>query len=330
MVESQIIPAGTKTLDEHVSVIIECKERVKLAIFDYVDAIQSAHKDLEHNVFQSDLSKRLNMSPSTLSRWLKISQSTLIASNKDSVPPVFSSLYELTILESIYHQEYGDVDGTKKLQTLFNRNSITERSEHSDIKHFLQDIKSRRLMTKKGKKQTRIISLRGGSGYDTPSNPTTLSELIDTNSLFRTIVIIPPSELLSKWGDDGMFYDDVYNDFPISDLRGMSLDTPINCFVIVKSSRIDVAIKLLISSGFSYRNVYLPNQPLPFHSKNNDDEVIVFGQRGRSKSPSNIQISSTSPLLSSIELGEQLGSGPNILLFESVEREGWTCLTDPI
>ena len=198
MVESQIIPAGTKTLDEHVSVIIECKERVKLAIFDYVDAIQSAHKDLEHNVFQSDLSKRLNMSPSTLSRWLKIGQSTLIASNKDSVPPVFSSLYELTILESTYHKEYGDVDGTKKLQTLFNRNSITERSEHSDIKHFLQDIKSRRLMTKKGKKQTRIISLRGGSGYDTPSNPTTLSELIDTNSLFRTIVIIPPSELLSK------------------------------------------------------------------------------------------------------------------------------------
>jgi len=47
MVESQIIPAGTKTLDEHVSVIIGCKERVKLAIFDYVDAIQSAHKDLE-------------------------------------------------------------------------------------------------------------------------------------------------------------------------------------------------------------------------------------------------------------------------------------------
>lgn len=326
-----VIPAGSLSIDEHINRINDCRDRVKTATFEFVYAIKAAHDELGNDVFQSDVSQRLGISPSTLSRWLQIGESQIIKSNIDSVPPVFSSLYEITLLETKYVQKFGEKDGLKKLQSLFNRKSISTKSEQTDIKSLLIDIKTEILLEKKLSKQSRVIELNDAEGYVSNSEANTLKELIDKGNLFRTFVIIPPSELLTKWGDDGVFADDIHNQFPIAELRGMSSLEVINCLICVRSKQIDTAIKILYSCGFNYRDIFIPQENLLTngYKKIKDELIIVHGQRGMGSS-SDMNSTSTGSLDSILELAEEVGSGPYLLVFNKANNANWTSLENPL
>lgn len=331
MVNNLVIPAGSLSLDEHINRINDCRDRVKTATFEFVDAIKSAHDELGNDVFQLDVSQRLGISPSTLSRWLKIGNSQIIKSNINSVPPVFSSLYEITLLESKYVQKFGEKDGLKKLQSLFNRKSISTKSEQTDIKSLLEDIQTEILLEKKLSKQSRVIELNNAEGYVSNVEAKNLKELIQNGNLFRTFLIIPPNELLTKWGDDGVFADDIHNQFPIAELRGMSSLEVINCLICVRSKQIDTAIKILYSCGFNYRDIFIPNENLLIngYKKIKDELIIVHGQRGMGSS-SNINSTSSGSLDSILELAEEIGSGPYLLVFNKANKANWTSLENPL
>ncbi len=328
---SELIVIDDNLIDKHLSIINDCRNRVKTATFEFVYAIKSAYDELGSDVFQFELSQRLGISPSTLSRWLQIGNSQIIKSNIDSVPPVFSSLYEITLLESKYVQKFGEKDGLKKLQSLFNRKSISIKSEQTDIKSLLEDIQTEILLEKKLSKQSRVIELNNAEGYISEVEAKDLKELIQKGNLFRTFVIIPPTDLLTKWGDDGVFADDIHNQFPIADLRGMSSLEVINCLICVRSKQIDIAIKILYSCGFNFRDIFIPKENVlnNGYKQIKDELIIVHGQRGMGSS-SIINSTSSGSLNSIIELAEEIGSGPYLLLFNKANKENWSSLENPI
>ena len=325
-INTQVLP-----IDYHVNRINDCRNNIKTATFEFMNAIKLAHDELGDNCFQAELSQRIGMSPSTLSRWLQISKSKLIQSNTDSVPPVFSSLYEICLLESKYYEKYGSDDGLDKLQALINRKSISAKSEQNDIKKLLTNIKDLVILTKKISKQERVIELRNTDYIDMNETQTSINELIESKSLFKSFVVFPPSDLLTKWGDDGVFYEEIHKSFPIANLRAMSSIESVNCLVCVPSKRLDVAIKILISCGFNYRDIFISNSDKRSkgYSRTNDDLVIVHGQRGMGSNSIDIKTKSTD-LDSVLQIAETIGNGPSLLLFNKTQREGWTCLSNPL
>ena len=235
------------------------------------------------------------------------------------------------MLESKYYEKYGENEGFDKLQALINRKSISEKSEQNDIKKLLTNIKDLVTLSKKISKQERIIELTNTDYIDMSEPQTSINELIKNKSLFKSFVIYPPSDLLTEWGEDGFFMDQIHKVFPIAKLRSMSLQEPVNCLICVPSKRLDVAIKILISCGFNYRDIFVSNNDKKSkgYSRTNDDLVIVHGQRGMGLNSIDIKTKSTD-LDSVLQIAETIGNGPSLLLFNKTQREGWICLSNPL
>jgi hypothetical protein len=325
-IETNVLP-----IDYHANRINDCRNNIKTATFEFMNAIKLAHDELGDNCFQVELSQRIGMSPSTLSRWLQISKSKLIKSNTDSVPPIFSSLYEICLLESKYYEKYGEDEGFDKLQALINRKSISEKSEQNDIKKLLTNIKDLVTLSKKISKQNRVIELSSTDYIDINEPDISINSLIDKKSLFKSFVVFPPSDLLTQWGEDGFFMDNIHKAFPIAKLRTMSSTDSVNCFVCIPSKRLNVGIKILISCGFNYRDIFVSNDDKRSkgYSRTNDDLIIVHGQRGVGSNSLDITTKSTD-LDSILQIAETMGSGPSLLLFNKTQRKGWTCLSNPL
>jgi len=321
----------TVLLDYHVSHINDCRNNIKTATFEFVKAIRLAYDELGDDCFQVELSQKIGMSPSTLSRWLQISKSKLIQINQDSVPTTFSSLYEICLLESKYIEKYGEDEGEDKLQSLISRKSISSKSEQDDIKKLLTNIKDLISLNKKVSKQTRVAELSSADYIDISDPITSIGDLVKSNSLFKSFVLFPPSDLLTKWNEDGVFYEDIHKALPIADLRSMSSVDPVNCLICVPSKRLDVAIKILLSCGFNYRDVFVSNnnKKSKGYSRTNEDLIIVHGQRGMGSNGLEILTKSTE-LDSVLSIAELLGSGPSLLLFNKTKKEGWTCISNPL
>lgn len=325
----EILVASSMSVDEHVQIINDCRNHVRTATFEFIHAVKKAYDELGQDVFQNELARKIGMSNSTLSRWLSIGSSEIIQRNSDSVPPVFSSLFEITLLEKEYLKVY-EGKGLKKLQTLFNRKSIATDSEQKDIKQLVDNVRAEKRAIKGAIRESLIISHQGGTGYEHSDNsPSNLADLITTGALFKTIIIIPPSDQLTKWNDPGLFANDLYEQFPIADLRGMTTGGAINCFISVKTSRIDVAIKVLTANGFSYRDIFVPQQPRTGFDRIKEQNVVVYGQRGSERLP-DFKPTLATDTQSIIDLAEQLGKEPNLLLFANVNSEKWVCLPQPI
>ena len=328
-VKGELIPKGHLTLQEHVKVITEKQLRVKEAVWDYIQSIRVAFDQLGSDVFDSELAKELGMTSSTLNRWKSISLSEVVVENRDQLPPVFSSLYQVTLLEKQYKDFYGPSRGVKKIQSLINRRSINPNTETKDITFFVDQVKRERLDQKRLEKEQYLLDQQGSVGYEVGEKYSSIQEMVEQGVKVRTIVVSPPQDLLTKWSDMGFSSSDIDEEFPVSELRGRSEVQSINYFVVVPNSRVDVGLKILRSGGFSFRQIFYPNHEGYGFSGERSQPVVVYGQRGMGGSVRNVSSTDTS-LEGVCQIAEQIGEGPFLVLFGENEREGWLSVTDPI
>jgi transcriptional regulator with XRE-family HTH domain len=158
---SELIDLGSNkmSLDEHVAHIQDALGRAKLAIFEVAGAIRAARDELGDEIVNSELADRLGMSKGTLSKWLRIASSDFILSNQNAVPSTFTSLYNLTQLESQYQQAYSS-DAENRLLRLIEQGKITPASEIEEIKSLLDQIKARLKDKARKEREDAITSLR--------------------------------------------------------------------------------------------------------------------------------------------------------------------------
>ena len=316
--DQQVLTHNMLSLEEHVTLIQGHQQRIKEAIFDFVAAISNAFDQLGGDVFDRELAKELGMSASTLNRWKSIGSSRVIAENADAVPPVFSSLYEITLLEKMYVDEKGETQGLKEVQKLINRGSISSATETKDIRFFVDRLKKDRLDRKRQTKEQMLLEHGDSVGYGASQQYSNLSQAVEAGLKVRTIVMAPPTELLTRWGDPAFLKSDIQAEFPVSELRGKSEAEFITCLIQVPNVRIDVGIKLLNASGFNYRRTF-------FHISNTTKgDVILLGQRGMGGAITEIQETDLA------SVAEHIGSGPFMMLFDRCNRDGWMSIEDPV
>lgn len=317
-VDQEVLRPNVLSLSEHVDIIKGHQQRIKDAIFDFVSSVSIAFDQLGPDIFERDLAKELGMSASTLNRWKSIGSSQIISENSDSIPPVFSSLYEISQLEKLYVKEKGDTQGRQEVQKLINRGSISQTTETKDIRFFRKNLKREVLDEKKRLKEETLLNHSGQIGYTTEKVFSHLEDCIDSGLKVRTIVLSPPNSFLTRWGDPGVLRSDINAEFPLAELRGKSESQSITCLLNVPNQRIDVAIKILNATGFNYRRTFF--HLLEFEKGN----VVVYGQRG-----SGGKVYDDEPK-TLIELAEQIGHKPFISLFDWCDREDWISIPEPI
>ena len=320
-----LVPANHLTIDEHVDRIRGALDRARTAVFDLVGAIKDAHDQLGKDVFQSQLAERLGMNPSTLSRWLQIGNSQFLMSQQERLPSTFSSLYDLTRLEKVYVDQYGPTEAERRLAKLLEDGKVKPTSEQSEIQALLKSIDDRIKKKKKKEREERINSL-AERGEIEVSNHATLPDLLKQGGIFRTFVAVPPKELLSKWGDDGVLENDIAEQFPLLDLRAPSVSETVTCLLSVPANQVDAGLKMLSAFGFSYRDMFIPSHEGSGLSLLKSEKIVLRGERGGGKNLTETKIASLK-LDSLLDFAESVGAAPNLLVFDTTERAGWTCLT---
>lgn len=321
---NEIIPPNQLTLEEHISKIRDCLERTRQSIFDTVISIKECREQLGEEVFQKDVSKMLGMSPSTLNRWISIGNSEFILGHQRDLPHTFSSLYNITQLEKKY-LEYYPKDGYQRLEKLIDKGDITLTSQQSDIGDILKKIEDKIKLRTKKQREKKILGLSDGL-TEVETKTTSIDELISENKKFRSFVINLPTELIQRWGDDGISELDVMSEFPLHDLRTPSISEVVSCLLVIPMNKIDVGIKVLNSFGFTYRDTFIPTQTSSNLQRFTNEKVIVRGERGFSGNPPSNEIlsSKTKDVVSWV--GNHLPS-PFCLVFDETDKDGWVCLT---
>lgn len=324
MADVEVIPANQLTIDQHVDRIRNAFDRARSAIFDLVETIKTAHDQLGRDVFQSELAERLGMSPSTLSRWLQIGNSSFLIAQQTRLPSTFSSLYDLTRLEKIYIDQYGPAEAQRRLVKLLEDGKVTPTSEQTDIQALLKSIDDRLKKKAKKEREQRVISLAGREEIPT-SSKVRLTDLLDQGAVFRTFVAVPPRELLSQWGDDGVLAMDIADQFPAANLRAPSMSEVVTCFISVSANQVQAGLKMLEAFGFTYRDMFVSKGGGDGLTLIKSEAIILRGERGIGKTPSMTTIASDK-LDDLLSFAEVAGAGPHLLLFETTERTVWTCL----
>ena len=324
MADIEVIPANQLTIDQHVERIRSALDRARSAIFDLVDTIKAAHDQLGCDVFQSELAERLGMSASTLSRWLQIGNSQFLIAQQARLPSTFSSLYDLTRLEKIYVEQYGPTEAERRLVKLLEDGKVSPTSERSDIQVLLKSIDDRLKKKAKKEREQRIIDLAGRNELPA-SDKVSLSDLLEQGSIFRTFVAVPPRELLSKWGDDGILEIDIADQFPVANLRAPSMSEVVTCFISVPANQVEAGLKILGAFGFTYRDMFIPNIKGDGLTLIKSETITLRGERGIGKTPPLTSMAS-SGLDDLLSFAEEAGAGPHLLLFDTTERTSWTCL----
>ena len=324
MADVEVIPANHLTIDQHVDRIRLAFDRARSAVFELVDAIKVAHDQLGGEVFQKELAERLGMSASTLSRWLQIGSSQFLIAQQARLPSTFSSLYDLTRLEKVYVEQYGPTEAERRLIKLLEEGKVSPTSEQSEIQALLKSIDDRLKKKAKKAREQKINSLTGRDEVGT-SDKVTQTALLEQRAIFRTFVAVPPRELLSKWGDDGILEIDIAEQFPVANLRAPSMSETVTCFIAVPANQVGAGLKILGAFGFSYRDMFVPNIAGSGLSLIKSETIILRGERGGGKTAPSVEMASAE-LDDLLSFAEVAGAGPHLLLFDTTERTVWTCL----
>jgi hypothetical protein len=312
------------TLDEHVKRLLTAQTKMREGLWEFIDALKEAQDQLPPNTFQNELGIRLGMKKSVLSKWIAISDSIYLLSKRDQLPPRFSSLYILTLIEKKYLHQYGD-QCSKILDRLIENDQITPQTERSGLEEILQEITQRIRKDDQSKRQEAILSLSGGNLSSGQLNQT-LEDHIQNKSRFRSFVVIPPKILMQKWSDGGYFSSDIADEFPLHELRAPSMAETLSCLIRVKMKDIETGIKLINAWGFSYRDVVVPPTSSDHCAILNDVDVLVRGERGQSKRLMN-NVCLSFEVNDILEFVEQNCGGPNLLVFHPTDRKDWSCLS---
>jgi hypothetical protein len=327
--EPEVIELGVYTLEEHVERIRDALESLRYSIFNVVILIKEAHEQLGDDVFQNEFSDHLGMNPSTLSRWLQIGKSDFLVEKQSSLPTSFTSLYNLTRLEKKYIETFGVSKTHQKMSQLIEKGDISISSEISDIQFLIKQIEDLQRSRQKQTREDNIVNLSGPTeidinpGFDHPS----LSSLIERNETFKSFVIIPTTEIISKWSDDSLFDTDINSSFPLSEIRSPSLTEPVMCLIQIPMKDIEVGLKMLSGFGFTYRDTFVPNQPKNGYSLLKNESVIIRGERGYNGGLEETDIISHNKedLLLYVE---RVSPSPYILVFSDTDNDNWTVCLD--
>lgn len=241
------------------------------------------------------------------------------------LPGTFSSLYDLTRLEKVYVEQYGPTEAERRLAKLLEDGKVNPTSEQSEIQALLKSIDDRVKKKKKKEREARINSL-AERGEIEASIHAALPDLLSQGAIFRTFVVVPPKELLSRWGDQGIFESDIAEQFPLLDLRSPSLTETVLCLLAVPANQVDAGLKMLSAFGFSYRDMFVPNHEGTGLSLVKSEQIILRGERGTGRKLTETHMASAK-LDSILAFAEAAGAGPNLLVFDTTEKAGWTCLT---
>ena len=312
------------SIDEHVFRISNAINNTKRSMFELVQVVKNAHEQLGDGVFGKELAEKLNMSPSTLSKWKNIGESGFLSNNQDLLPNTFSTLYELTKLEKKYVEEYGNDQAYKKLQSLIDEGRVSVETQQSEIQDLLNQFDRNSKAKNKKNREDKILKLVNKTLSST-NNKTTLNEILESGEVFKTFVVTPSDELLSRWGDDGYFDTDIFDEFPLVELRSPSLTETLECFIVVPAHHVGTGIKILSGFGFNYRDLFVPNMNSNSYHLLKNEKVLLRGERGSAKSVKKNVITSLE-LDDLLKFAEEVGSKPNLLVFNETEREEWSCL----
>jgi hypothetical protein len=312
------------SLDEHIERLLRAQTKIREGLYEFIDALKDAKDQLPENTFQNELGSRLGMRKSVLSKWIAIGSSDYLMSKRDQLPPMFSSLYVLTLIEKKYSQHYGE-KCFRIMDRLIKNGQITPHSERSDLEVILQEITQRIRQDDQIRRQDAILSLSGGRfAPDRPAE--TLDEYLADNTRFRSFVVIPPDRLMRKWSDNGYFASDIAEEFSLHDLRAPSMAETLSCLIKVKMRDIETGIKLINAWGFAYRDTIVPPSANDRCTVLVDEYVLLRGERGQGKRITTKACLSfdTDDIL---EFAEQNSTEPSLLVFDTTSRPDWSCLS---
>ena len=129
----------TKDLEHHCQIIQEKLAKTAASMVETALAIKNARDSLGHEIFNMDLSEKLGMSPSTLSKWLSIANSKAIQQNKDRLPPSFTATYLLSTFEKVMmKQVLSTPDQPSVLEPFFESGEIGTQSQSKDIRYLIK------------------------------------------------------------------------------------------------------------------------------------------------------------------------------------------------
>ena len=319
-----LVPKNHLSLDEHVERIENARYKMREGFNEFLDALIDAYDQLPPNTFQNELGERLGMKKSVLSKWISIVKSEYLMSNRHALPSVMSSLYTFTLIEKKYEEWYCN-ESQLMLGRLFQEGRINGTCEKSDFDNLLAEINETIRADDQLRRQNAILSL---SGAELAPNPLckTLEEHLKAKVRFRCFVIVPSDKQISRWGNEGYFPNDIAEEFPLHDLRAPSMKQPVSCLIKVKMRDIETGIKLLNAWGFSYRDIGVP--PVEKSCSILDESyVLLRGERGKRKTLVSKSFGSldTEDIL---EFAERISGSPNLLVFQTSDREGWSSLPE--
>lgn len=326
---TEVIPSGKLTFEEHVDRIRQALENLKYSIFEVADAIHLAYEQLDGDVFQIELSEHLRMSQGTLSRWVSIGRSDFILNNRPDMPSTFTGLYQITRLEKMYLDGYGEDRAYQKLSKLISKRHITNTAEISHIQHLIKQLEDLQKSNRKQHKETTILNL---SGSVIPSNDrhVSLDKLIQNNQTFRTFFVSPNPDVIKKYKDDSIFDTDINSDFPLSEIRTPTLTDSVMCFIKLPMKDIETGLKMLSGWGFTYRDMLVPSYFKNGLTLLRNENVLIRGERGYSSFKT---ISGQTEVVNQDD--EEIliylmsvSSSPYISVFLDTHNENWTVCLD--
>jgi len=280
------------SIDEHAERIIQRYESVRTSIFEFIDAIRDAQKDLGDALAQHEVGKLIGIQESMFSRWCLIAQSPLIKKvPNEQLPSSLNALYQIGRLEKIYLEGYKN--GEEKLLKLCEKGTISNESPARQIQVLIEKEKEReeRKIQKKldrdREKQTQnrendVLGLSQGS-LPTDSKHYSIKEAQKLKLRFRGFLIVPTKEIISKWRDEFVSEIEIGDKFPLHELRAPSMKQSNVALVKVSMKDLEVGLKILRSFGYSYRDCFIPNQPYKGSVIVSKEEVVLRGERGKTK-----------------------------------------------
>jgi hypothetical protein len=314
------------SLDYHVAQIEAALAKTRNALFEVVLAIRDARDALDQDVFQKDLAARLSISPSTLTKYLKIADCAPLMRQQKRLPPTLTTLYDLAQLHGRLIKTYGETEGQNRFRTLLSSNRIGLATEAQDIAPLLHQIKQRADLVLKKKREKDILLLaRETVPQKSVRSFITMKELLAFKAVFRTILMTPPEGLLHKWNDEGFFVSQIAEDYPVADLRAPSQAETVQGFVYCRSELIVGGLKLLSAAGFTFRDIFVPYQPNTGFVCFGSERIILRGERGRPVSFFS-RGATREDFGGVLDIADTLGEAPRLLVFAETVVEGWTCV----
>jgi hypothetical protein len=321
---TEILPPNHLSLAEHVDRIRSAMQSARDAIIDVAEAIRNCRLQMGEEVLQTEVAAQLGMSASTLNKWISIGNSQFILSHRQEVPPTFTGLYFLTQLEKKYEEFYA-TRAHEQLQNLIETGKLNVSSQQADVQELLNEIKAKLVKRQKSKREGAILELVGRE-ISNGQGEQDVFQLVEDGKTFRSFLIDLTGERLREWSEPGFFEADIKSECPLKELRAPSLTGTVTCLMRVPVNRLDVGIKVLTAFGFSFRDVFTPDQEGKGLSLLDKQIVVLRGERGIASAVNNRKISSANVDILA-EYIERNFEGPSLLAFAQTTRDGWAWIS---